>query len=486
MDAGSGLLATLGRPARQSACECERTSDIRLGSVMALLSGATISEAINEPTNALAKLVGCEKDDRKLVNDIFLRVLNRPATDKETDKALALLSAVETDHSRITNELAPLEIKMAPVVDELSHKRDEAIAHAKGDLATYDEMTKSLKAELERRRQAEIETKQVQVKDYEKLLPAEAAFWETKNNPGDSRTTWIPAEILEASATGESKLTREADSTIFASGGKGISDYLVLTRTPLTNITGMMLEVLPDDRLPKFGPGRHDDGNFVLSELELSWAPGTNSPDTAAKFAEARADFSQKDFAVSQAIDGKVYGGRNGWAISEAPLQRHIATFKLEEPIVSTNGVTVRWMLQQHYDETHLLGRFRLYFTSSEDPLDFGMPEGVVQAARAAAGQRKPDQSAAILDYYRSIDTEFWRRRQAVARASEPLPADPKFTELQAALTKAEEPIQLDAHFVQLRDDAVASGHELENKRLVVVQDLTWALINSAGFLFNH
>jgi len=55
-DTGSGLLATLGRPARQSACECERSSDIRLGSVMALLSGPTISSAINDPTNALAKL----------------------------------------------------------------------------------------------------------------------------------------------------------------------------------------------------------------------------------------------------------------------------------------------------------------------------------------------------------------------------------------------------------------------------------------------
>src|SRR5258705_13097704 len=82
-DVGSGLLATLGRPARQSACECERNSDIRLGSVMALLSGPTISAAINEPTNTLAKLVETEKDDRKLVDDVFLRILNRPATDSE-------------------------------------------------------------------------------------------------------------------------------------------------------------------------------------------------------------------------------------------------------------------------------------------------------------------------------------------------------------------------------------------------------------------
>jgi WD40 repeat protein len=486
MDAGSGLLATLGRPARQSACECERTSDIRLGSVMALLSGPTISGAIDEPTNAIAKLVESEKDDKKLVKDVFLRVLNRPPTDKEVASTLALLPAVETDHIRITNELAPLEVKMVPVIADLNHQREGAIARAKADLATYDEMTKSLKTELEKRRQSEIETKKTELKDYEKLLPAEAAFWEAKNNPGDSKTTWIPVEIQELSATGDSKLARESDASIFASGGKGVSDYLILAKSPLTNITGVMLEALPDDRLPKFGPGRNDDGNFVLSELELSWAAGTNAPDTTARFADAKADFSQNDFSVNQAIDGKVYSGRNGWAIAEASLQRHTATFKLEDPIVSTNGVSVRFTLQQHYNDTHLLGRFRLCFTTSDDPLDFGMPESVVQAARSPAGQRKPEQAAAIFDYYRSVDAEFWRRRQAVVAASEPLPADPKLTELQQALAKAEEPIHLDPHFVQMRDDAVASAHELENKRLVVVQDLTWALINSSGFLFNH
>ena len=132
MDAGSGLLATLGRPARQSACECERSSDIRLGSVMALLSGSTISSAIDEPTNALAKLVESEKDDHKLVDEVFLRVLNRPATDKEIQSALSLLSAVQRrSRPRSPTNLAPLEVKMAPVIAELKRQRDEAISQAK-------------------------------------------------------------------------------------------------------------------------------------------------------------------------------------------------------------------------------------------------------------------------------------------------------------------------------------------------------------------
>jgi hypothetical protein len=110
----------------------------------------------------------------------------------------------------------------------------------------------------------------------------------------------------------------------------------------------------------------------------------------------------------------------------------------------------------------------------------------VVQAARAPAGQRKPEQVAALFDYYRSSDVEFWKRKQAVVKASEPLPVDPKLTDLQKALNKAEQPIRLDPYLVQLREAAQASGHQCENKRLVAVQDLTWALINSAGFLFNH
>ncbi|NOS70023.1 MAG: DUF1549 domain-containing protein [Verrucomicrobia bacterium] len=487
MDVGSGLLATLGRPVRQSACECERSSDMGLGSVMALLSGPTISGAINEPTNSLATLVETEKDDRKLIDEVFLRVVNRPATESETKNVLALLGSVDNDNANITNELSALEVTMAPKIVELQRQREEAIAKSKADLVTYDEMTKNLRPELEKRRLSELDITQRQLKEYEKLLPAQAAFWETKNNPADTKTTWMPVDAQKMSATAKIKLSRQSDGSIIASDGRSPSDYVIEAASSLANITGVMLEVLPDESLPQFGPGRHKDGNFVLSEIELKWATGTNSPDTEAKFTDARADFSQTDYSVTQAIDGRIEGGKNGWALGGAPaIQRHTATFKLETPIASTNGVMLRFMLWQHFGEDYLLGRFRLYLTTSAEPLEFGLPENVVQAARASAGQRKPEQASAILDFYRDSDGEFWKRKQAVVKASEPLPIDPKLTELQKAATQAEDPIRLDPYLVQLREDAKASGRQNQNKRLTVVQDLTWALINSPGFLFNH
>ena len=60
IDLPTGFLGELGRPVRESACECERTAGLQLGPVMALVNGQTIAGAINDPNNDLAKLVAAE------------------------------------------------------------------------------------------------------------------------------------------------------------------------------------------------------------------------------------------------------------------------------------------------------------------------------------------------------------------------------------------------------------------------------------------
>ncbi len=47
----SGFLSTFGRPVRESACECERSTGLQLGPVMALVSGPTLGDAIADPAN---------------------------------------------------------------------------------------------------------------------------------------------------------------------------------------------------------------------------------------------------------------------------------------------------------------------------------------------------------------------------------------------------------------------------------------------------
>src|ERR1041384_3882585 len=46
---GNDFLALFGRPKRQSACECERTSNITLSHALNLINGQTLSEAIGSP-----------------------------------------------------------------------------------------------------------------------------------------------------------------------------------------------------------------------------------------------------------------------------------------------------------------------------------------------------------------------------------------------------------------------------------------------------
>jgi hypothetical protein len=80
---GNDFLQLFGRPKRQSACECERSSSLTLSHALSLINGPTISEAVSSKDSRIAKLAVTEPDDRKLVEDIYLSCLSRPPTEKE-------------------------------------------------------------------------------------------------------------------------------------------------------------------------------------------------------------------------------------------------------------------------------------------------------------------------------------------------------------------------------------------------------------------
>jgi hypothetical protein len=103
MVAGNDFLQLFGRPKRQSACECERSSSLTLSHALSLINGPTISEAIAAPDSRIAKLVKTEKDDRKLVEDIYLSCLSRPPTEKEL-KAVEFKS--DADRLEVAQDLA--------------------------------------------------------------------------------------------------------------------------------------------------------------------------------------------------------------------------------------------------------------------------------------------------------------------------------------------------------------------------------------------
>ena len=78
-DVPGGFFTLFGKPPRESACECERSGSMMLGPVLNLVNGPVVADALKDPENRLAKLAAREMDDRKVIEELFMAILCRPA-----------------------------------------------------------------------------------------------------------------------------------------------------------------------------------------------------------------------------------------------------------------------------------------------------------------------------------------------------------------------------------------------------------------------
>ena len=145
-----------------------------------------------------------------------------------------------------------------------------------------------------------------------------------------------------------------------------------------------------------------------------------------------------------------------------------------------------RFEMHQPREGGFVIARFRLWVTTSNHPLNVGLPAPVAEALKIPAEFRSKEQQAAIAAYWNENDPDLRKRRLAIGKLQLPLPIDPGIIQRRDAIAKAELPIKLDPKLVQLRQDVEQSKAQLANKRLTGVQDLAWALINNPTFLFNR
>jgi hypothetical protein len=228
-------------------------------------------------------------------------------------------------------------------------------------------------------------------------------------------------------------ITRLDDGSLRIRGDDIERDTLTLVLyTDLAAIRGVRIETLTDDDLPSKGPGRSQNGNFVLSELGASAVP-VDDPAGArvVAFSAASADFEQEGMPAANAIDGRI---TTGWAVLGGIGERHVAVFETAADVGSAAGTVLVLTLDQQFGGMHTIGRLRVTLTDAERPVRHaGLSDLVERALALPAASRGPTERAAI-----------W------------------------------------SHFV-------ATHPEVARKiRLGATQDLAWALANSPAFLFNR
>lgn len=482
-----GFLGNLGRPVRESACECERSSGLQLGPVMALMNGPTVSSAISQEGNAISELVKTVADDRQLIDQIFLRILNRPATDPEINAILDLQKSLEAEHQDLVAEHQAYAAEIAPLLAQKEAQRQAAINMAETTLAKHIEDSKPAREAAAQAREAKIAAAQKVVDEHLATAPERVKEWE--KTVAASGTPWATVDFTELSTKTGAKLEKQKDLSIFASGPNNKKgEYIVSGEVALNTLTGVKVEILTDDRLPKRGPGRSPGGNFVLTEMTVhAWPKGKPDQKQTLKLKNAVADFSQDGYGVETAVDGKRPTTGNGWATSPKVSEDRKATFEVETPVTFEAGIVLQFSLDQQYqDNQHTLGKFRISVTDGTPPLNYGNTKALIDVVNKPIEERTDDDQATLLSFFNEQDEELKKKQKTLSDVQQPLAADPQRVALEAELEDRKQPLPEDPKLARLARAVALSAEQLKSSRLTTAQDLAWALINSPAFLFNR
>jgi hypothetical protein len=336
--------------------------------VLNMVNGPVVGEAIKDPANRIAKILTTEKNDAKVIEELYLAVLCRLPTPEEVQGGLKALKEGEADYVQTLEE--------------------------------YKRRAAALKA-------------------YEQQVDARQGAWEAglKSVP-----IWTPLDSLTAVAKGGGKLTKQPDGSLLASGNNPPMDtFTVAANTGLKGITAVRLEVLPDSSLGGQGPGRAPNGNFVLSHFTLAAKEvGATGAAKPIALTHGQATFSQDQFPANNALLNQP---NTGWAISPQFGKANSAYFELTAPLTTGKDAELTFTLEHKSPHIqHTIGKFRLYVTTSKPPLSLTpLPEALARLLAVAPEQRTPQQKAELTQYFRNQDAEYGRLQRAVAEIGQPV-----------------------------------------------------------------
>jgi hypothetical protein len=239
--------------------------------------------------------------------------------------------------------------------------------------------------------------------DLEQKLRGAQADWEknlTANGGKPAQAEWVALAPVELTSEGGATLANVAENAILVSGQNPAKDsFTIAGKVNVPAITGVRLEALPDPSFINSGPGRADNGNFVLTEVIVAVdgkLVGLNA---------ISADFEQQGWPISAAVDSK---SDTGWAVMPAFGKPHAALFEAKNPAGGGEGdrqVSIRLEFRSPH-VSHVLGKFRISVTSSPVATFRTIPENIRTIAVLNPEQRNDGQKKELTDFYLNSSTE--------------------------------------------------------------------------------
>ena len=275
---------------------------------------------------------------------------------------------------------------------------DESGANDAGGLAnpTISLATGEHQKKVDELKAAEEQAKK-EVADQEQKLRGTQPQWEQELKAGaaDGKFAEVKWTLLVPeglSADQGTVLTKTADGAVLASGPNPPKESIVFVTQPkLGAITGFRLEVLPDASLVNGGPGRADNGNFVLTEITLE------SGGKRVGLGAVSADFVQNETLAPQMVfDGKP---ETGWAIMPQFGKPHALIFEPRAPMAGDGPFALRLDCNST-NIAHTLGKFRLSATTDSPALLRPIAENLRAILLKPDAERTAEDREALTKFY--------------------------------------------------------------------------------------
>ncbi len=246
----------------------------------------------------------------------------------------------------------------------------------------------------------------------EQQLPELIAQWEPgfAESLASQEPIWTLLKPAAVKSLGGASFEPQPDGSYLATGTNPTNDtYEIQIPLQPGQLTAVLLECFPDERLPNQSLGRYANGNFVLTRWEAEWAAADSSEPRPLKVARAEANFSQAGWEIAFVNQGNP---SKGWAV-DGPTRRELsqAMFVLEQPLQAATAGTLTIRMHHEAIGGHNVGRFRL--SGSTQPSE-------LLAIDSAAAQVPPEilailplDASARTDAQRQQLTKFYRERVA-------------------------------------------------------------------------